>query len=251
VNVTSASRAEPQSGRAAAASSGSRILVWDAPVRVFHWLMALSFAGAYLTAESERWRLLHVTLGYTMAGLVVFRLLWGLLGTRYARFASFVRGPAAAARYVGSLVRGQPEHHTGHNPAGALAIVALLALGAAVTLTGWMNYNELAGEWVEEVHELAGNLMLAVVLVHVAGVVVGSWAHHENLARAMVTGHKLGRPDEAIRSAWRSVAVLMLVAVLGFWTWQWQTAPAGGALDGGAAVSDRHDRGHDGDQDDD
>ena len=67
------------------------VLVWDAPVRVFHWLMVLSFAGAYLTAESERWRLLHVTLGYTLAGLIVFRLLWGLVGTRHARFSDFVR----------------------------------------------------------------------------------------------------------------------------------------------------------------
>ena len=73
-------------------SPARRVLVWDAPVRVFHWLMVASFAGAWLSAESERWRLLHVTLGYTLAGLVVFRVLWGLVGTRHARFASFVRG---------------------------------------------------------------------------------------------------------------------------------------------------------------
>jgi cytochrome b len=85
----------------------TKILVWDAPVRVFHWLMVLSFAGAYLTAESERWRLVHVSLGYTMAGLLVFRILWGLLGTPYARFSSFVRGPAAVARYL----RGHAERH--------------------------------------------------------------------------------------------------------------------------------------------
>ena len=91
MNTTSASPADAPDRRGTA---GRRVLVWDAPVRVFHWLMVLSFAGAYLTAESERWRLLHVTLGYTMAGLVVFRMLWGLVGTRHARFASFVRGPA-------------------------------------------------------------------------------------------------------------------------------------------------------------
>ena len=88
-----------------------RILVWDVPVRVFHWLMVLSFAGAYLTAEGERWRLLHVTLGYTMAGLVAFRILWGLMGTKYARFSTFVRGPQDVARYVDAMLRGQPEHH--------------------------------------------------------------------------------------------------------------------------------------------
>jgi len=106
--------------------SKTKILVWDAPVRVFHWLMVLSFAGAYLTAESERWRLVHVSLGYTMGGLVAFRILWGLLGTRHARFASFVRGPAAVMRYGRALLNGTPEHHVGHNPAGAVAIVLLL-----------------------------------------------------------------------------------------------------------------------------
>jgi cytochrome b len=210
------------------------VLVWDLPVRVFHTLLAFSFIGAYLTAESERWRLVHVTLGYTVAALVVFRMVWGLVGTRHARFGSFVRAPQAALRYLGSLVRGRPEHHVGHNPAGALAIVALLALAVAVTATGWANYNEIGGEWLGEVHEAAANLMLGVVVVHVVGVVVGSWVHRENLVRAMVTGRKQARPDEGIRSAWRSVGVLMLVAVLGFWWLQWRMAPGGPLLDRGA-----------------
>jgi cytochrome b len=186
----------------------------------------LSFAGAYLTAESERWRLLHVTLGYTMAGLVVFRLLWGLVGTRHARFASFVRGPAAAARYLGSLVRGRPEHHAGHNPAGALAIVALLGLALAVAATGWATYDGGFGDWVEDVHEAAANGMLVLVGLHVVAVVLASRLHRENLVGAMVSGRKLGRPQDAIRRAWTGVATLMLVAVLGFWWLQWQAAPA-------------------------
>lgn len=220
------------------------VLVWDAPVRVFHWLMALSFAGAWLTAESERWQQVHVTLGYTMAGLVAFRLIWGLVGPRHARFSSFVRGPAAVARYLGAALRGRPEHHTGHNPAGAIAIVALLVLAAAVTATGWANFNDLGGHWLEEVHEAAATLMLAVVGVHLAGVLLGSWLHRENLVGAMITGRKAGTPQEATRSAWRTVAALMLVAVLGFWAMQWQTAPAVGA-DGSpsnAAAARHHDR---------
>lgn len=205
------------------------ILVWDAPVRVFHWLMALSFAGAWLTAESERWRLLHVTLGYTMAALVAFRLVWGLVGTRHARFGDFVRGPSAVLRYLGSLVKGQPEHHVGHNPAGALAIVAMLGLTVLIGLTGWATYNEVAmpwpAKWMEELHEGAATFMLVVVGGHLLGVVASSWMHRENLAQSMVTGRKLGTPAEGIRSAWRSVAVLMLTAVLGFWWLQWQGAP--------------------------
>lgn len=213
----------------ASAPSRSRILVWDAPVRVFHWLMVLSFAGAWLSAESERWRLLHVTLGYTLGGLVAFRLVWGLLGTRHARFASFVRGPAAIGRYLRSLRQGRPEHHTGHNPAGALAIVLLLGMSGVLVASGWAQYHELGGEWLEEVHEAAGNLMLLLAGLHVAGVVLASRLHHENLARAMVTGRKYGPPGDAVRRAWGSLAVLMLVAVLTFWALQYRSAPAAGA----------------------
>ena len=202
------------------------ILVWDAPVRVFHWLLVLSFAGAYITAESERWRLVHVTLGYTVGGLVAFRVLWGLFGTRHARFAGFVRGPRAVASYLQSMLRRQPEHHVGHNPAGAAAIVAMLLLAAVTVGFGYAVYEELGGEWLEEVHETAGNLMLAVVGVHVAGVLLGSWMHRENLVRSMFTGRKAGPAGEAIRRAWVPLAALLLAAVLGFWVLSWRDAPS-------------------------
>lgn len=219
----------PASGNNAAPQAASRILVWDAPVRVFHWLMVLCFAGAYLTAEQDDWRLLHVTLGYTMAGLVAFRIVWGVIGTRYARFAAFVRGPASALRYVRTLLRGQPEHHVGHNPAGALAIVALLLLALAVTASGWATYRDMAGEAMEDLHEGLANTMLALVGVHVAAVLASSWLHHENLIGAMLSGRKTGRPQDGVRSAWYSVAALLLAAVLGFWWLQWRAAPASGA----------------------
>lgn len=211
---------------AATPKETSRVLVWDLPVRVFHWLMVVSFALAWLTSESERWRLVHVTLGYTMAGLVAFRLVWGLVGSKPARFASFVRGPAAVKAYLASLRSGQPEHHTGHNPAGALAIVGLLGLTVLTTALGWATYNELGGEWLAEGHELAANTMIALVALHLLGVISGSLAHRENLARAMVTGRKAGQPQEAAERSWWPLGVLLLVAVLGFWAWQWQTAPA-------------------------
>ena len=220
---------------AALGASPRNVLVWDVPVRVFHWLMVLSFAGAYLTAESERWRLLHVTLGYTMGGLVAFRLVWGLIGTRHARFASFIKGPAAIVRYVRSVLGERPEHHLGHNPAGALAIVLMLAMAVAVTASGWALYNDLSGEWLEELHEVAANLMLAVIGVHVAAVLISSRLHRENLVAAMIDGRKAGAPKDGVRSAWRSVGVLMLVAVLGFWWLQWQSAPSGADLADGAA----------------
>ena len=209
-----------------------KILVWDAPVRVFHWLLVLSFFGAFVSAESERWRLVHVSLGYTVGGLVAFRVLWGLVGTRYARFASFVRGPRAVGRYLGALLRGEPEHHLGHNPAGALAIVLLLLLSVVTVATGWALYDEIGGHWLEDLHEVVGNLMLLVVGVHVAGVLVSSWLERENLVRAMLSGKKSGAPGAGIRWNWWPLAVLLLAAVLGFWWLQWQAAPSAATASG-------------------
>ena len=176
-----------------------RILVWDLPTRLFHWLLAATFAGAWLTAESERWRDVHVVLGYTFAGLIAFRLLWGLIGSRYARFSSFVKGPSSVARYLRSLLSRSPEHHVGHNPAGGWAVLALLALGIAAALSGFLTYNDLAGHFMEELHEAAASAMLALVLVHIAAVALSSLLHRENLVLAMITGLKRGLPPQAIR----------------------------------------------------
>jgi cytochrome b len=251
MNDGSACRAEGGAAatpQTAGTCARERILVWDLPVRVFHWAMVLCFAGAYLSAESERWRLLHVTLGYTMAGLVVFRLLWGLIGTRHARFADFVRGPRAVARYVGAMLRGEPETTVGHNPVGALAIVALLGLTAIVAISGWANYNDVGGHWTEDWHEGAANAMLAVVGVHVAGVLLASLRQRENLVAAMVTGRKRGPAGQAITRRWRSVALLMIVAMLGFAWLQWRSAPASGGFAPAASGAERQ-GGHDGDDD--
>ncbi|MBK6983016.1 MAG: cytochrome b/b6 domain-containing protein [Betaproteobacteria bacterium] len=166
------------------------VKVWDIAIRAFHWSIALCFAGAWLTAESERYRDIHVLLGYTVLGLVAFRLLWGVVGTRHARFANFVRGPAAVAHYLRTLLSGRPERHLGHNPAGAVAIVAMLSLAALAGLSGWALYEDLGGEWLEETHEFLAGAMLAAVGVHLAGVAVASWLHRENLVRAMLTGRK-------------------------------------------------------------
>jgi cytochrome b len=195
----------------------SRILVWDLPTRAFHWLLALSFAGAYLTAESERLRNVHVALGYTMLGLVAFRLLWGLVGTRYARFASFAFGPRSVAAYLRSLLTRSPKRYVGHNPAGSWAIYALLALSVAAGATGYATYVDLGGHWMEEVHELAANALLAVVIAHVAGVLLSSLLHRENLVRSMLTGYKRGEADAGIRFRHRAVAALLLAGVAAFW----------------------------------
>jgi len=177
--------------------SKPKILVWDIAVRGFHWLLALSFLGAFLTAESERLRDVHVALGYTMLGLVAFRLLWGLVGTRYARFRSFAFGPKDVAAYLKSLLALRPKHYLGHNPAGSWAIWALLALSVLAGATGYATYNDVGGHWLEELHEGVANTLLAVVIVHISGVLVSSLIHRENLVRSMLTGYKSGDPGDA------------------------------------------------------
>ena len=187
-----------------------RILVWDLPVRLGHWLMVGGFALAWATGDSEKWRLVHVFAGSTVMAVAAYRLLWGIVGSRTARFAEFVRGPGQAFAYLKSLLLARPPHYAGHNPAAGLAIVLLLGLALASGASGWLTYQEMGGEWLEELHEFLTGLMLAVVGVHLLGVFVGSLAHRENLVWAMVTGRKQGRPEEAINGQ-RIVAALMLL----------------------------------------
>jgi cytochrome b len=194
-----------------------RILVWDVPTRVFHWLLVLSFSGAYLTAESERYRDIHVVLGYTMLALLAFRLMWGFFGTRYAQFRSFLFKPGEIIAYVLSLLKRKPAHYVGHNPAGSVAIWLLLALGISSGVTGIMAFQDIGGDMVEELHEFASNAMLAVVLIHIAGVVVSSVMHRENLVRSMITGFKSARPTDAITRSYRWLGVIILAAVVAFW----------------------------------
>lgn len=186
------------------------ILVWDLPVRIGHWLMAGGFALAWLTGDSEEWRLVHVCAGGTVVGVALFRLLWGFVGSRHARFGDFLRAPSAALAYLKSLPGPGPHHHVGHNPAGGWAIVLLLALGLFTGASGWLTYQEIGGKLFEELHEGLANIMLVVVIVHLLGVAVGSLVHRENLPRAMVTGLKVGAVKDAIAGSRPLVALGLL-----------------------------------------
>jgi len=196
-----------------------KILVWDWPVRLGHWLMVGGFIVAWLTSESENFRLLHVISGATVLAVAIFRLPWGFIGSRHARFVDFVRGPRGVKDYAASLLRLEPAHHAGHNPAGGWAIVLLLGLGIVTGLSGWAIDNDIGGDFLEELHEGLAITMLAVVAIHVAGVLTGSLMHGENLLRAMLNGRKRGMPDEAIRSARPLAGALLLawVAIAGWW----------------------------------
>ena len=204
------------------AATLSRIRVWDAPTRLFHWSMAACFIGAYLTRESEG-GLWHLLFGYTLAALVLFRLVWGVVGTRYARFREFIRGPGAVIGYARGLFgQGDGRHYLGHNPLGALAVIALLLLGIGMGITGWLMAANGAEGNVKEVHKALANAFLALVIAHVVGVPVSSWRHRENLPRAMVTGVKQGAADAGIRGNAVGIALLLLLAIAAFWGWSWK-----------------------------
>lgn len=185
-----------------------KILVWDVPTRIGHWLLVAAFALSFLTGDSEEARLYHVAAGYAVGGVLAFRLIWGAAGTRYARFKSFLFTPGQVFSYLGSLLRGRPQHWIGHNPAGSYAIYLLVLLGLGTVASGVATYLEIGGEWLEEAHDALSYAMLGMVAIHVTGVVVSSRLHRENLARSMVTGYKHGESGEEIESAKTSYAAL-------------------------------------------
>lgn len=215
----------------------SKIRVWDPFIRVFHWTLVVAFTIGYLSGEEES--LLHIYSGYAVLGLVILRLLWGFIGTKYARFTNFIYPPNTVFRYLKSLIERKPLHYTGHNPAAGWMIIALLFCLIVITVSGLKIYaieeglgplaqsnNEFvlirnayadrdeddedederhefnesnsthhdedeAEEFWEEIHEWSSNFMLFLIVLHIAGVLVSSFLHNENLVRAMISGTKI------------------------------------------------------------
>ena len=194
-----------------------RILVWDVPTRIFHWLNALAFGGAYLTAYSERHRDIHIAAGYIMLGLIAFRLLWGFIGTRHARFGSFLFSPAAIFSYLVSMLKRNATHMAGHTPVGSVAIWLLLSLCIFIGITGILALQDDASDMVVDMHGMATNVALVVIGLHLAGVAVSSLLHRENLVRAMVTGYKTGDSDQGLLKSHTWLGALILAAVIVFW----------------------------------
>ncbi|MSQ60722.1 MAG: cytochrome B [Betaproteobacteria bacterium] len=173
------------------APEGSRtILVWDLFVRIFHWSLALSvFTAFFFTEAGEK---PHEIAGYLALGLVCARVIWGITGTRYTRFSQFVPGPKALLAYLAAMAKRRETRFIGHNPAGAIMVLALLAAVLAASISGWMLTTETYfGEaWVEVLHKTVSNALMSLVGLHVGGVLYTSWRHAENLVRAMITGRK-------------------------------------------------------------
>ena len=192
-------------------TQAAEVRVWDPFIRVFHWLLAMTVLVDWFTDE-PRW--MHVWLGYLAATLVILRVLWGFIGSEYARFANFVRGPGQVLNYLVGLLRFSSRRYLGHSPAGGAMVVALLIMVAATAGTGMINLaqDEGAGPLAsviakverparvpgqrrpplvsKQVHEMTANITLVLFVLHVCGVALASFAHKENLVSAMITGRK-------------------------------------------------------------
>ncbi len=177
------------------------IKVWDILIRIFHWSLVLFFAIAYITEDD--WMYIHSYAGYTIFFLLIFRLLWGFIGTKYARFSNFIVGPKVAIKHLTEELAGDAKHYLGHNPAGALMIIALIVSLFLTVISGVIIFateghgplattfvSSLSGEFLEEVHELLAHFTLLLVFLHIGGVIFSSFMQEENLVKAMITGKK-------------------------------------------------------------
>jgi len=207
------------------------VKVWDLVVRSFHWGLALAVLASFLTADEDAWVPVHVRVGLAVVALVVMRLAWGLFGPKPARFSSFVRGPREVLAYARAMVRGRPPVHLSHNPLGGAMVVALLGVLAGLALTGAVTYagpefqgplggilSRRAAKGVKEVHEFLSGALLALIAVHVAGVLVSSLLEGQNLVAGMIDGRKRAptpaQPPAPARTA-ASLAGALASMVLG------------------------------------
>jgi cytochrome b len=179
------------------------VLVWDLPTRVFHWSLTGGLASCFFFAliadEHSFWFSAHMIVGIVIGVLVVMRVVWGFVGSRYARFASFMHSPASVMSYVQGAFTGRDERQIGHNPGSSYAIFAMLLLSGLTVVTGLMM--SFGIEEGEELHAASAYTLAAVVAVHVVGVVWYSIRHRENITLSMITGKKEGELSDAIYSS--------------------------------------------------
>jgi cytochrome b len=168
----------------------NKLRVWDAPVRVLHWLLVLAIAGAWFT--SGRIGVAHEYVGYAAAAMVAARLAWGFIGNSYARFSQFVRPASFTVAYLREVMKGAAPRYLGHNPLGGWMVVALLLCVGLAAVTGWAATTDLLWgyAWPVTVHTVLAWTLVGLIALHIAGVVFTSWQHRENLVAAMLTGDK-------------------------------------------------------------
>ena len=176
-----------QSGRVA---RPALVKVWDPFVRFFHWALVGFFAFSFLTGDE--WKDAHIVSGYVIAALITFRVVWGLIGSEHARFSSFVFSPLTVLRLLRDTAAMRAKRYLGHNPAGGAMVIALLLMISGIVTTGYMMTTDAYWgiEWVEDTHKVLVYSTLGLVGLHIAGVVLASLEHSENLVLAMITGKK-------------------------------------------------------------
>jgi cytochrome b len=183
-------------------SEWRRVSVWDAPTRLFHWLVVALVAGCYITFRLN-WMDWHVWAGEAVLALVLFRLLWGMFGSDTARFSRFLTAPAAAIRHLAHLHRREPDIGVGHNPAGGWMVLVMIVLLLGQTLTGLYENNDIADEGpltelvpaglanlIAKLHTILWNLLLAMIALHVLAILTYAVVKRHNLLQPMLTGHK-------------------------------------------------------------
>lgn len=200
MTTTARSKPAPTAGR-----GPQRVRVWDPALRAFHWLLAGLVTANWLLGQFGPSKMtLHFWFGYAIIALLVFRLVWGLIGPREARFVTFIRGPGAVMDYARGFFRRSPSNWVGHNPMGALSVVAMLVVLSVQVVTGlisdpddFINVGPLAGEVSRATskaavgwHELGGTIILILVLLHVATILWYRFWKREDLVRPMLTGWK-------------------------------------------------------------
>ena len=229
--------------------------VWDLPTRLFHWLLAISVGTNLIVEPRGDWQFpVHVTAGCTALALVLFRIVWGLIGSAHSRFADFVRSPRLVLQHLRDLLKLRQKPHTGHNPLGGWMVVALMAMVLATATTGLFSATRrgmggpfagvIGGEGLSDVHETLGNLMIFLIILHLFGVALHYLVARDNIIGAMITGRK--RLDAAIASTepplvslWRAVIPAVLAIALGAYLWsQAHLAAADAAAISPAATAD-------------
>jgi cytochrome b len=222
--------------------NAGKVLIWDLPLRVFHWLLAISILGSWLTHRAGPDGFLwHTYFGYTALVLVTFRLLWGFVGPRHARFGSFLRGPRTAWTYVRSLRNPSAQHYPGHNPLGGWMTLFFLLLILTQGICGLFANDEIAStgplygyvsdersDWFTGWHHWLANVLWVAIGLHVLVVVSHLLFMRDNLIGPMFTGRKSGAfipPQEAIPGSRIVLAIILAAACAGLLTWVVRSAP--------------------------
>jgi cytochrome b len=195
-------------------------LIWDLPTRIFHWLLVISVVGAFCVAELADKEtaafLIHVVFGVLAGLLIIWRIIWGFVGSKHVKWNELFFAPASVLKYFNGVFSGKGSYHAGHNPGSSNVILAILLLVAATVFTGFMNSQ---AEAFEELHESLPIILMVFVGFHVLGVLLATKMNKENYLFGMITGYKRANVQEAIKCSYRGAAVIMLFFVFGSWAY--------------------------------